>query len=226
MKGIYLIKNVINNDIYVGRSVHLENRWSQHLAAYKNKDKKTYNFTLYRAFRKYGIENFVFMVLEEIQDSNLLPLKEQYYYDLLKPSYNMIEPQDAPNKVQRKKVYMINQNKEIVKEYESVREAARQNNISKSAILNVLKGIRNTAANHYWSYSLKNIKLPINKGNDGLRAKKVAKIDSKTNQVLDIYKSISDAARQNKLSMIAVSKQCQRKVKYRKKDYYFNFINL
>lgn len=41
---------------------------------------------LYQAFQQYGIENFTFEVIEETDN---LKEQEQYFIDLLKPSYNI-----------------------------------------------------------------------------------------------------------------------------------------
>lgn len=62
MIGIYKIQNKINNKIYVGQSVSIEKRWTQHKINYTN---STYNSALYKAMNKYGIENFSFEVIEE-----------------------------------------------------------------------------------------------------------------------------------------------------------------
>lgn len=66
-KGIYKITNKINQKVYIGKSNNIENRWKYHQTRYLQK--KEYNKPLYRAFRKYGINNFSFEVLEEIDDN-------------------------------------------------------------------------------------------------------------------------------------------------------------
>ena len=83
MIGIYKITNKINQHCYIGQSRNIEKRWANHI--YYEKEKAEY--PLYRAFRKYGIENFSFEVLEECSISELNE-KEQYYIKLYKPDYN------------------------------------------------------------------------------------------------------------------------------------------
>ena len=53
--GIYKIENKINKHIYIGQSINILKRWTEH-----TKDSKKYlNLTLYKAFNKYGIKNFL-----------------------------------------------------------------------------------------------------------------------------------------------------------------------
>lgn len=86
--GIYLITNTINGLQYVGQSIDMVQRWSQHKSTAKNV-KETAD--LYQAMRKYGIENFTFKILEEC-DKSQLNEREIYwinYYDTFYHGYNM-----------------------------------------------------------------------------------------------------------------------------------------
>lgn len=90
MTGIYKITNKINGNSYIGLSVNIEQRWQQHKNRYKNINDKEYNKTLYRAFRKYGIENFTFEIIEQCQEHELKE-KEIYwiaYYNTYAKGYN------------------------------------------------------------------------------------------------------------------------------------------
>lgn len=62
--GIYQIINQINNKSYVGQSRNIEKRWSDHRAS-------NLDYPLYRAFKKYGIENFSFYILQECLPEDL-----------------------------------------------------------------------------------------------------------------------------------------------------------
>lgn len=68
MQGIYKITNNINNKSYIGKSNNIEERWQSHLRPSSWKVEP--NKPLYRAFKKYGIENFSFTVIEELLDYN------------------------------------------------------------------------------------------------------------------------------------------------------------
>lgn len=87
MIGIYQIKNKINGHSYIGQSINIEKRWKRHISDSKNTASNSFNYPLQRAFRKYGIENFDFIVLLECKQSKLND-NEKYWIDILKPEYN------------------------------------------------------------------------------------------------------------------------------------------
>ena len=60
MFGIYKITNKQNNKIYIGKSKDIEDRWIYHTSHYN--DSKEWDKNLYKAFRKYGIDNFSFEI--------------------------------------------------------------------------------------------------------------------------------------------------------------------
>ena len=89
MIGIYKITNKINGHAYIGLSTNIEERWKQHQSLY-NQNRES-NKVLYKAFQKYGIENFIFEVLEECSILELSE-KEKYYiekFDTYFNGYNM-----------------------------------------------------------------------------------------------------------------------------------------
>ncbi len=79
--GIYKILNLINNKIYVGSSINISVRITSHkLNLRKNKHCNTH---LQYSYNKYGIENFIYEVIEYC-DENLLLKKEEYYINYFK----------------------------------------------------------------------------------------------------------------------------------------------
>jgi len=78
--GIYQIKNKINQKSYIGKSKNIKSRFHQH--------KQRPPVLLEKAFNKYGIENFDFLILEECLFEQLNE-REIYYIDSLKPEYNL-----------------------------------------------------------------------------------------------------------------------------------------
>lgn len=80
--GIYKITNLINNKVYIGQSKHIYRRWAQHRS-----DSKTKEMPLYRAMRKYGIENFKFEIIKECKIEEL-----SYYEDFYINEYNSYIP--------------------------------------------------------------------------------------------------------------------------------------
>ena len=73
---IYTILNTLNYKIYVGQTQNLKNRWSSHKCeanAYR------LQYPLYKALRKYGIDNFQISVVEALEISEQTDLAEQYW---------------------------------------------------------------------------------------------------------------------------------------------------
>ena len=74
--GIYGIKNLINNKIYVGKTgMNFGDRWDNHKALLRNN--KHDNLYLQHAWNKYGEENFEFIILE---DCNIDELNDREIY--------------------------------------------------------------------------------------------------------------------------------------------------
>lgn len=68
ISGVYKITNVITNEFYIGCSTNIYKRWSSHKTRFKEKSSKEYNKLLYAAMREYGINNFKFEILEEVNE--------------------------------------------------------------------------------------------------------------------------------------------------------------
>lgn len=71
MIGIYKITNLINNKVYIGQSINIQERWKAHRHRPFNSNSVDYDSLLYRAIRKYGLANFRFEVLEECERESL-----------------------------------------------------------------------------------------------------------------------------------------------------------
>lgn len=80
--GIYKITNKVNGHSYIGQSIDIERRWSQH-KRFPVKDSK---YPLYQAFYKYGLDNFIFEIIELCQPEDLN--KRETYYISLFNTYN------------------------------------------------------------------------------------------------------------------------------------------
>lgn len=91
LKDIYIIKNTINDMVYIGQAKNTFERWKGHKTAaktghYKNK------CILYEAMQKYGIDKFYYEILEsQIPNYNE---REKYwiaFYDCIAPhGYNIL----------------------------------------------------------------------------------------------------------------------------------------
>jgi group I intron endonuclease len=97
--AIYIIRNNVNNKIYVGSTNDLNRRLRNHkflLEAGKHHSKHLQN-----AYNKYGKENFLFEVYKKVNENELL-IEEQKVLDYLRPfgknGYNIAEIAGSPMK--------------------------------------------------------------------------------------------------------------------------------
>ena len=82
MTGIYKIENLINHKCYIGQATNIQKRWNRHYEVCNNSEvyHKEYDYPLYRAIRKYGLENFSFEIIEECEREELNQ-KEIFYVE-------------------------------------------------------------------------------------------------------------------------------------------------
>jgi len=90
VRGIYKVTNKINGKVYIGQSVDIGKRWSQHMTA---KD----DIYFHKAIQKYGVENFEWEVIEQCKKKDL-DEREIYwieYYDSFNKGYNCTKGGDS-----------------------------------------------------------------------------------------------------------------------------------
>ena len=115
--GVYKITNIITGDFYIGSSKDIKRRWTSHKCL--SMWKRYSNLRLYKDMAKYGLDNFIFEVLEE---TDSLKEREQYWIEQLKPSYNNnwaqgldIERHKKTSKRYHKEWYKVNRDKKLAK---------------------------------------------------------------------------------------------------------------
>lgn len=78
--GIYKIKNIITEKVYVGSAIDIDNRWRKHKQMINEGDH--HSIKLQNSVNKHGIDKFVFEIVEECK-KELLIEREQYWIDTL-----------------------------------------------------------------------------------------------------------------------------------------------
>ena len=119
ISGIYKITNTITGDFYIGSSKNVNHRWANH------KCPSTWNICpnnqMYIDMQNYGVDKFVFEIIEEVEES-FLKEKEQQFIEKLKPSYNNYNANgfDFERRKEYKKEYnRTDKCKEHKKQYDS-----------------------------------------------------------------------------------------------------------
>lgn len=82
ISGIYKIKNISNNKIYIGSSNDVYKRKNEHFSSLERSEHC--NSHLQRAYNIYGKNNFRFEILEICEEKDLLKIEQKYldkYFD-------------------------------------------------------------------------------------------------------------------------------------------------
>ncbi len=177
--GIYLITNKINNKHYVGQTIRLRKRLLKHLSDSRN-NARVEHILLYRAFRKYGIDNFEVSVLYKVEYSEtvkqILDEKEiayiQEYDSYGEHGYNQTTGGDAgvlgykmtleqrekirqatlANCVNRKQCYAKNLTTGEITCYSSITEMSEKLSVPRTGISKCLSGKQKKVSNKMYSY--------------------------------------------------------------------------
>ena len=100
MKAIYQIKNLKNNKVYIGSTADINKRWKRgHLERLRNS--QHHNRFLQFAWNRDGEEFFEFSIIEEMERTEDLLIREQFYLDKIRPydkknGYNICKSAAAP----------------------------------------------------------------------------------------------------------------------------------
>ena len=232
MFTVYSITNLINQKKYIGSSIRVEKRWKQHQNDAFNPNSSKYNYPLYKAFRKYGIENFEFSILKD--DFNNEKQMQQYQYNMIvfynsynngynqtyKTQQSTIAKENLNKYLQKisKKCAKVNINEEILEIYNSYHEAARKNGFNgdntASHIRRVCKGELSNFHNLIFRDLDENNKIIHQQIKNFKGRKKIIgiKISDPTQEIF--YDSISEAARSLNLDRGSISKCIQGNQRY------------
>lgn len=234
MIGIYKITNKINGKVYVGQSIDIEERWKQHEYKAFNINGNAYNSAIHQAFRKYGVENFEYQVIE-LCSVEELDAKEIYWIDkldTLSPKGYNILPGGQKTRVSTRVLFCKKCGKEICKDNESglCRSCVQiKTDISKEELYQALLdnkgnftkvgaiyGISDNAIRKKCkTYGLPHLSSDYKPTKTKINQKKpVQSLDLVTGEVISTYESIADAARDLNLAKGShITEACQGKIK-------------
>ncbi len=166
--GIYKIINLKNRKCYIGSSIDIKDRFRDHKSYLKKN--KHHCIALQRAYNKYGVENFLYDIIEHC-DSSILIEREQYYLDNLKPEYNSLKiagsskgykfgkqsketcELKSKNSSRKRKVDIYTLKGEYLETKNSLTEATKLTKISQIHIREICLGIRFSRNGYRFKYS-------------------------------------------------------------------------
>lgn len=154
--GIYKITCTVNYKNYVGQSIDIKRRFSQHR---RNPPKQ-----MREDIEKYGLEAFTFEILEECA-ANELDKKETFYMDKLQPEYNIKTEGHGISDAARERLRELQTGRkrptisrrvkcvETGEVFESISAAARWCNLPSSNLSVLLAGKGRTFGGYHWIYA-------------------------------------------------------------------------
>lgn len=158
--GVYQIVNKINNKVYIGGTLDLRERLSNHISELRNNHH--HSIYLQRAFNKYGVNNFYFEILD-ICESNwdIIESIEQNYFNIhkenfVKNTYNILNISNrgfSKNHSEETIVKIVNsmknikkicwyKNKTFIKCFSRIGIAIKETHFSKTCIYEACKSKR------------------------------------------------------------------------------------
>ena len=177
---IYIIKNNINNNVYIGQTISgYKKRFKEHIRCAKRGNSKQ---TIHHAMIKHGIENFYIELLEGNIEQDVLNEREEYwikFYDSFKNGYNMMAGGNQSRVPEHP--FLVEHEKEIVEKYlskeYSLRKLAEEYKVDRAALSNFLKkrNIEVLKRSHSTIYLTEQQKAEIsNFCRSGIRAAEIA----------------------------------------------------
>ena len=196
MPYIYKITNMVNQKIYIGKTLFtIEKRFKQHMNEYLKREKE--HRPLYSAIKKYGIESFEICILEECSVSELSE-RERFWIESLgsfKNGYNATRGGDGTIYADYDLIFSLFEEGKNIKE-----------------IAAITKYCEDTVRTGLISYGITE-KQRSERGHSSLK-KPVAKLDPETLEIIEVFSSTGEAKKSVGAQVSShIAKVCQGKRK-------------
>lgn len=219
---VYKITNKINQKNYIGSTNNYKRRMREHRAAINySPDHRDFYHPLYQAFRKYGIENFTFEILSDNISGikKVRQIEEEFIksYNSLAPNgYNLREKTiglseyDIQKLIEKtgNKCALVDEEENIIKIYNSLREAERNEQDQATQIAKVCKGLLYSTNGRLYRYIDENLQIVPVDNYKQLRPQEyviIGILAEDTNNV-KYYKTVQAAADDNNISKTVIFK--------------------
>lgn len=254
MNYIYRIINQINGKSYIGLTTKTRptDRYSQHkyLARHPAQDNKNNpNSAIHAAMRKYGVDNFIFKIIEEVPEDQDLNLREKYWIefyhtyikDPLCNGYNLTEggegscgysrSQSAEERIKKgksiKKFYQehpeaVEHKREVAKKLWENEEYRKKVTESNQKFYAEHPDIFKGKNNPFYGKKHTEESLAKIRKSSASRKLKIAQLDKETLEIIAVHDGVKDAERALGVSHGWISKAAkQNKIAY---GYKWKFI--
>ena len=177
MPYIYKITNRKNQKIYIGKTLLTpEARFKEHIKDHQKKEEE--NRPLYRAMKKYGVENFFIETVEECEEKDINE-REKYwieYYGSFKNGYNATIGGDGTRYADYDLIYSLYQEEKTIDEIKKITSHSEKTIRTALNVFNITKEERIERAR-------KNL------------SKQVAMLNKDTEEILKVFMGTREAGR-------------------------------
>ena len=213
MYSIYKISNTVTSKVYIGQTSNtIEYRFKEHLD--KSNNSNVNHRPLYLAMNKYGKENFYIECLEVVSTKEEANKKEQFYikqYDSFKNGYNATIGGDCGSSNKKQVLQIDIHTLKIVAIHESTRGAGRSINKPNAKISTCCTHLGRTAYGYYWCFT-KDYDLLLKHIKNSKRYN-IQQIDPKTQKVVAVFFSSTEAAKKLNLDEAHIRRACRKERK-------------
>ena len=213
MYTIYKISNTVTSKVYIGQTSNtIEYRFKEHLD--KSNNSNVNHRPLYLAMNKYGKENFYIECLEVVSTKEEANEKEQFYikqYDSFKNGYNATIGGDCGSSNKKQVLQIDVHTLKIVAIHESTRGAGRSINKPNAKISTCCTHLGRTAYGYYWCFT-KDYDLLLKHIKNSKRYN-IQQIDPKTQKVVAVFFSSTEAAKKLNLDEAHIRRACRKERK-------------
>ena len=195
--GIYKILNIVNKKVYVGSTADFTFREQEHF--YRLEKRFHHNVKLQNAFNKYGRQNFVFEIIEECSEIQLIE-RELFWtekLDSIDNGYNLVLPGQSSINILIPVVQLSMQG-EVLKTFLSIKDATSEimgyENKYRDDIGACLRGKQKSAFGFMWMhYNIETFKQDLKQVLENYSSDLIEQIDLYTGERIEIFNNKKQA---------------------------------
>lgn len=215
--GIYMIQNKVNNKMYIGQAVDIEDRWGEHRRGLRGG--YHHNKHLQNSWKRDGEENFEFTVLLECEESNLNMYEEYYIFELMTYDPRVGYNKDYGGKSGRP-------TEETKRKLSEARKGEKHHMYGKQLSEEAKRKMSESHKGRQFSEETRRKLSEAKKGKHRSeetkrkisenQSKPVVQIDPTTNKIVKVWESSTEAVRQGGFTHGSISRCCNGKLKTHK----------
>lgn len=213
--GIYLIRNIVNGKVYVGKAKCIHSRIKQHITSLNRKQRTHENDHFINAWHKYKRESFDYVVLEYLPlNDKLISSREIFYIDL----YNALDNNKGYNKRYDSSTGLI-----VSEETKLKLSISRQKRDEKFPNLKKENSIKTI---EFWKNNPLVLKEMAKKVANAIRKYKIGKFDRETNELIEVFDTRQHLSEKYPDYYIQAILGCCQGTKKSYKNFYWKYISI